>query len=308
MGSHLGGSEELSRSEMTIVWRDGRLVESAEATIPLMSAAVHRGTSVFDVLPVVEIDGGRWAVGAPFHFERLVASAAQMGLPFDLTPDGWTEAVAAVVGRLPRGFDTAVVRTVVADAASPRGGVAPIVTVAIEAEPASFESRPLRVATAVAKIDPRVLPAEVKVAAIYAGGLRAERLAKADGYDAVINVDRDGKLLEGVSAAVGVIANDRLLLPPVGSVLDSVTRRLVIDVAADNGLITEVRPVDIAEVIAAASVFFASSTRPVVPVESVDRTTLDPSEPHLDRLRAGVAQVLSGNHDLSRRWLDGLSR
>lgn len=283
-----------------VAWVDGKPIDSADAKIPLMSAAVFRGTSVFDVMLVVD---GPNAVGFDAHMNRLFGSAAQMGLRVEYGIDDLSGAAAIVLDAQPT---PAIVRTVIADAGPSGGGgdVRPVV--AMTAERCDLASEPLRLMTAGAKIGADVLPPGIKVAASYAPGLRVEAGADGRQADGIINFTPDGFLLEALSASVGVVSGRSVRLPPLDVVLDSVTRRIVVDVAESAGIEVVVEMISSTDVATADALFVASTTRPVVPVAQLDAVSYDTANETLQTLHTGLLDLFAGRHSASPRWLTRL--
>lgn len=286
-------------------WLNGQLVPVADATIPLMSNAVFRGTAVFDVMSVVDVAGVAHAVGMSPHVDRLFRSAEEMGLEIDATPNQLTGAIADVLAAV---TPPAIVRIVIANAGPPAGrSSAQDIVTAVTAETAEQQgSAPLRLRQATAKIDRSVIPPHIKVAATYAAGLRAEHKATADGFDGIVNVSADGYVLEGVSASVGLIADGAVRFPPLSHVLDSISRRLIIDVARHGGIAVEevLTPIDMVGNCDAA--FIASTTRPIVPIESIDDQRFATDDSTLIGIADAVRRVLAGEHELSSTWLTAI--
>jgi branched-chain amino acid aminotransferase len=78
----------------------------------------------------------------------------------------------------------------------------------------------------------------------YAGAYVAALAAKRDGYDTTLLLSPDGLLSEAPTAAVFLVRNGRLVTPRLGdAVLPSITRRVVIEIAAELGLPCEEAPV-----------------------------------------------------------------
>lgn len=289
----------------TAAWLNGAIVEPERLTIPLMSNAVFRGTSVFDVMPVALVDSVPHAIGLRPHLERLLLSAREMNLEHRHTLDELVDAVHRIAGDR---RESMIVRTVIANAGGSGGGADANVVVAMTTEPwHRAAADPLRLAIATAKIPTQVLPPAIKVAASYAAGLRAEAAAVAAGSDGIVNMSPDADLLEGVSASVGLVIDGAIHLPPPSQVLDSVTRRLAVDAATSEGIDIVVAGLPIDNIDRASGAFLASSTKLVVPVAQIGSAVFDTSDPVVDTLCRTVDEVVAGRHALSGQWLTALA-
>ena len=292
------------------IWRDGRLVPAAEATIPVLSHAVQRGSTVFDVLRVCGTDDGPAALGLRPHMARFERSMDLMGMEPAWTLDQLERAVAEVVAANP---GTTLVKVSATWSSTPVAtlpdtNVPEIWIAGLVAPMASpTEAIPARAVSArVPKMPADILPPGLKVAAAYTYGIRDKLAAVQQGADEIILRTLSGDLAESVSQSLFVVGPDGLVVPPLDTVLDGITRRLVLDVAHGLGHHTQSRPVHWDEVTGADELFLCSTTNPVLPVAALDDRDLVAPGPLTGELAAEVADVLSGNHELSRRWLTPL--
>ncbi len=285
-----------------ICWLDGRLLPSEGATVPVLSNAMFRGTTVFDVLAVVETKLGPAIVGQRPHLERFVSSMLAMHMTPAVDVDDLVRIVAEVVSANP---GCAVVRAVAYWDGPPNPVPADLTPrILVAAEPATAPHRSwVSLQSAVAKVDPTVLPTQIKVAAMYTGGVRAQIAAQHAGFDAIVNRSPDNMLEEGLSSSVVLVVRNRLIAPPLTDVLDSITRQLILDVAADVGIEVEVGPVPWSVVMAADAAFMSSTTVPIVPIGRIDNVQYQVDHPVLVQLLRLVGKVLSGDHRLADRWL-----
>ena len=287
-------------------WLDGRLVPSAATTVPVLSNAVFRGTTVFDVLAVVETRAGPAVVGLRQHLERFVRSMLAMHMTPAVDVDDLVRIVTEVVSANP---GCTVIRAVAYWDGAPAPvpvDLTPRILVAAEAATAPHR-KSISLQSAVAKVDPTVLPTQIKVAAMYAGGVRAQIAAQHGGFDAIVNRSQDNMLEEGLSSSVVLIVGRGLVAPPLTDVLDSITRQLILDVALHVGIEVEVGPVSWPVVVAADAAFMSSTTAPIVPIGRIDDVEYPIDHPVLVQLQWLVGEVLSGSHQVSDRWLTVVS-
>jgi branched-chain amino acid aminotransferase len=292
------------------IWRDGQLIDFADATVHVFSHAVNRGTMVFDVLRVIGTRSGPAAVGLRPHVARFDRSLELMGMdrPFDV-----------------RTLERAVAETV---AANPGASVVKLAAAWVEVAPASLPVRlapsvyvaalpadefetmtdPVTVVTAeMPKIPATVLPPSIKVAASYAPAVRHQMAAVAAGYDDVLFRSADGGLAEATTQSLLVVREGRVLVPSLDVVLDGITRRLLLDLAHHSGITVEVRDVQWDEVATADELILTATTRFIRPVRMLDGRELDAPGPLTRSLADELALVVAGTHELSDRWLTPLA-
>jgi branched-subunit amino acid aminotransferase/4-amino-4-deoxychorismate lyase len=287
-------------------WLDGRLVPAAAATVSVLSNAVFRGTTVFDVMAVVETRSGPAVVGLRQHLERFANSMLAMHMIPAVDADELATIVAAVIDANP---GAGIVRVVAYWDGAPNpvpADLTPRILVAAEPNVVSRRSS-ISLQSATAKIDPAVLPTQIKVAAMYAGGVRAQIAAQLAGFDAIVNRSHDNLLEEGVSSSVVLVVGGRLVAPPLTDVLDSITRRLILEAAVHDGIEVDVTPVPWSYVVAADAAFMSSTTAPIVPIERIDDVAYLIDHPLIGRLQQLIGEILLGDHPLADRWLTVVS-
>jgi len=98
------------------------------------------------------------------------------------------------------------------------------------------------------------------------------------GGETVILVDAEDNVVEGPGFNVFAVKNGTLSTPDRG-VLEGVTRKTVIEVAAEDGVPLEARPVPADEIRHADEVFLSSTAGGVIPVTTVDGEVVGNGKP-----------------------------
>jgi branched-chain amino acid aminotransferase len=190
---------------------DGRMLPRSEAVIAATDEGLLRGDGAFEV--------ARIYAGVPFawedHAERLERSCTALRLIVD------------------RELLDAEVAALLAEAGPLDGLLRVVITRAgrrlLLIEPLRADRPTLRLATVVH--EPTPLLAGVKSLS-YAGNMLAHRLAEERGFDDALCIGRDGSVLEGPTFAFFWVEDGRVHAPPLAEgLLDSITRRRVLDVA-----------------------------------------------------------------------------
>ncbi len=295
-----------------VIWIDGTLRPTAEATVHVLSHAVQRGSTVFDVLRVCETPDGPAAFGLREHMARFDRSMHLMGMTPAFGLGQLERAVAettlanpgANLVKVTAAWVSAPVSTI-PDTTDPQLVIAALTVPLVD--PLEAPSVRAKVATAT-KLPPEVLPPGLKVAAAYTYGIRQKMMAHQEGFDEIILRTPSGDLAESVSQSLFVVKGDLLVVPPLDVVLDGITRRMVLDMAHHLGFHSQVRAVTWDEVETADELFLSSTTNPVQPVRELDGRVLAAPGPHTRRLAAEASELLAGRHRLSPKWLTPLAR
>lgn len=305
-----------------VVWRNGQLVPFADATCHVLSHMAARGSQVFDVLLVTGTDRGHCAVGLRPHVVRFLRSAEHMGMEDVGELADLERAVAQTVTANASpvsqnaGYTGPYVVKLIAAWSEEAVGLLPAdlkPTVYVVALPTVGDRTPeilqapakVRSST-MPKIPADILPPSLKVAASYTPGLREQLRSQAEGYDHTLFRTAEGDLAESTTLSALVIAGDRIVVPPLDTVLDGITRRIALDAAQDMGIPIEVRPVAWNEVLAADELVLTSTTHPLVPVGRLDDREFDAPGPITTELGSVMAELYAGTHPLSDQWLTPL--
>src|SRR5215470_3084489 len=87
-------------NDNTIVYLDGKFVRATDARIDLYSQSLHYGYSVFEGIRSYKTVHGQTKIfKAKEHFERLIASAYALNIPFDYGVEQLTAATYEVLER-----------------------------------------------------------------------------------------------------------------------------------------------------------------------------------------------------------------
>ncbi|HJQ77920.1 MAG TPA: aminotransferase class IV [Acidimicrobiia bacterium] len=243
--------------------------EVSTAGVPVTDSSVLRGDACFEVL--------RSYAGRPFalaeHLDRLAASAKMMAIELPDREDlsRWVRDSSAELG-------DGAVRVVVT-----RGSALPGID-----EPSnvivfghSWERGP-DVATLLPVEAPwHAAGAEWDLAGAkvtsYAPNMAAGRRARETGYDDALLVSRDGMVLEGPTFSVAWVVDGVMETPGLDlGILDSITRRFVIDLASRLGLTVNEGRWQLSRLDEASEVMALSTIREVQAVGAVGTTRFVP--------------------------------
>lgn len=242
------------------------LVDPAEPVVHADDEGFLRGRGAFTTMRVYE--------GRPFrlerHLERLAESARRLGLSVPAETEDLAAQALGAAGRV-----DAFLRLYVTPG---REGLGRPQALALVGElPPDLEelrSRGLRLIGVRLGVDPPFLLGGVKSSS-YAANMVAVDEAKRLGADDALFLARNGIVLEGPTTNIWWRRGDTLHTPALDlGVLAGVTREVLIEAAPELGYSIEEDAYPLAELLAADEAFTSSSVREVMPVASVDETTL----------------------------------
>jgi branched-chain amino acid aminotransferase len=203
--------------------------EPSSGTIPATDSSVLRGDGCFEVLKSY---GGE-VFTLDEHLDRLERSAAslEIQLPGRESLSEWIRDAAAECP------DCAIRVVVTRGSAVPGEAGEPLVIVF--AHPWDAPRGPLTLGPVTAPWHSAGVAWDLAGAKMlsYAPNLSASRRAVKDGFEDALLITNDGSILEGPTFSVAWVADEVLETPALDlGILDSITRRVVIELAGDLGV------------------------------------------------------------------------
>ena len=258
-----------STTDPRIAYLNGTFLPLVEAQVPALDRGFLFGEGVYEVIPVY--------AGEPFrldeHLVRLNNSLDALGIA---PPHGAAEWRALFETLIERngGGDLALYLQITRGAQGKRD----------HAIPQSYTPTIFAMANAIAAPDPSVhergialacledirwLRCDIKTTALLANAL-LRTAAGERGADEALLV-RDGLVTEGSASNVFVVRDGRVATPPKDHrTLPGITRDLIVELAATDGMALEEREITRAELDDADEIWISSSIREVMPVTRLD--------------------------------------
>ena len=134
-------------------------------------------------------------------------------------------------------------------------------------EPINFETY-AKGFKAIAVADTRSSHACVKTIQL-ALNTQALKLASIKGYDDAVFI-RDGYIVEAASSNVFAVIDDILITPPLDGIVPGLTRKAILEIAKNNHIPYEERPISLTELSHAQEVFLSSSIKLLKPLYEIE--------------------------------------
>lgn len=293
------------------IWVDGGLIPWNEANVHLMSQSLQRGSMVFDVMSCHWLPHGPAVFGLRAHTRRFLNSAQLSGMELPLGLDG----VLTAVGEAIRANPGATVVKLCAFYPDVTLGVlpkTPVATLAVAAlDPAEVgEGQRVREPASLHIPDPRKLPPwvlspQAKIAASYLYASVAKAEAQRLGYDDVLLLDEQGNLAESSTQSFFLVEERALYTASDEYVLRGVTRKVVIELAKDEGFFVHESEVPRSRIGSSDEAFTCGTSNPVWPVARIDdRNFLPTPGPVTTRLADRLDLLLKGRDPVfSPKWM-----
>ncbi|MCB2112575.1 MAG: branched-chain amino acid transaminase [Parvularculaceae bacterium] len=263
----------------TYIWMDGALKPWGEASVHVMTHALHYGTSFFEGIRVYETPEGPTTFRLEDHIDRLYDSAAIYGcaVPFERATliDACDEVVTA--NRL----ISAYLRPIVFYG---YGEIGPTPTpqlpvhVAIAACPFGAYlgegSRAAGVDICVSswrRPAPDTIPTAAKAGGNYLSSVLISSEAKQRGFAEGVGLDVNGLVSEGAGENLFLVRKGKIFTPPSSaSILQGITRDTVMTLAREDGIEVVEQALPREALYLADEIFMTGTAAEITPVRSVD--------------------------------------
>jgi len=269
----------MAKVHADLIWFNGELMPWQNATVHVMSHALHYGSSVFEGIRAYETHKGTCIFRLEDHIERLYNSAKiyRMNIPY--SPEEITQACKDAVVK--NGLKSAYLRPLffLGDIGM---GLRPPLDAVADAMIAAFSWEAYLGADAIEngvdvgvsswnRLAPNTMPTAAKAGGNYLSSQLISTEAHRHGYTEGIALDVNNMVSEGAGQNLFLVRKGILYTPPSSaSILTGLTRDVVMTLAADLGY--EVREEAIArDALYVADEFFMTGTATeIVPVKTVD--------------------------------------
>ncbi len=150
------------------------------------------------------------------------------------------------------------------------------------------------------------IPARGKIVGGYVNMAFQKSEAELNGFDEALVMTADGHASEGSAANLFVVRDGVLLTPPVtDDILEGVTRKAILEIAANEGFPVEVRSIDRSELYIADEMFLVGTGVQVSPVIEIDHRRVGSGEvgPISRVIRERYFAAVRGRLPEYRHWL-----
>jgi len=262
-----------------LIWMDGALIDWRDATVHVLTHAMHYGSAVFE--------GERAYGGVVFksseHSERLRQSAAVLDFEVPWTVAQIDAAKALVLAR--NGFADAYLRPIAWRGSEMMGVSAQHNTIhlAIAAWqwPSYFDPaqrlKGIRLDMAdYRRPDPATAPSRAKAAGLYMICTISKHRAERRGYADALMLDWQGRVAECTGANVFFVRDGAIHTPIADCFLDGITRKTAIELARRRGFEVVERRIMPDELASFSECFITGTAAEVTPVGEIGPHTYTP--------------------------------
>ena len=308
----------MSLKQTKNIWFNNKLVPWEDATIHVLTYALHYGSAVFEGIRAYKTDDGCKIFRLDEHIKRLLNSAKiyRMHIPYshqelknackiivssnDLNEGAYIRPIAF------RGYDDLGLHAHNEDAID--------VVVAAWEWGTYLGSDALNngVDACVSswnKINPNTVPFMAKASGNYLSGTLVAMEARQNGYDEGILLDSTGMVSEGAGENIFMVKDGNLYTPPLSSsILDGITRDAVIKIAESLKLGVIEAKIPREQLYIADELFFTGTAVEITPIRSVDKITIGAGTkgPVTAEIQKAFFGLFDGSTEDSWGWLESV--
>ena len=293
------------------IWFDGRFVKWDEATVPIMTHALHYGTAVFEGIRAYASRNNLYIFKLNEHMKRLHRSASVYSIALNYTAKELCEATTQLLKKTGlrescyirpltflglHGIDLNITRE------SPTHTAIIIFPLA-----RYFKEEGIKACVSSwRRIHDTAIPPMAKAAGNYLNSILATQESKRNGYDESILLDRDGYVSEASGENIFLVRNNNIYTPSIASsALEGITRDTAITIAKYLGYKVKERSISRTELYIADEIFLTGTAAEIIAVTSIDdRTIGNGIEGSVTRsIREKYSEIVSANVEGFMSWL-----
>lgn len=298
------------------IWFKGEIVDVNDAKINVLAPTSQFGLNVFEGIPCYwnDVKKQLYAFRLDDHYARLLRSARLLQLECQYSTDDMKKAFIDVIRANEYDENLSVRQTLFVDGFGSWGSESPVdmfvAPIPRGRTSAEYNKKGLHCCvTSWRRISDENLSPRIKCGANYMNSRVGQREALRNGYDTCLFMNAHGKLAEGPGSCFFMVKNGCVVTPrTTDSVLESITRATVLQIAADLGVGVEERTVDRTELYTCDEAFLCGSAMELTPVLSVDRYVIGNGTcgKITDSLHKAYLEIVTGCNAQYMQWLTGI--
>lgn len=264
------------------IWKNGEIVSFDQAKIGINTHALHYGSSVFEGIRAYKTNNGTGILKLKEHMQRFIYSMESLGMACDYSLEELCQAVSDTVKA--SGLGSCYIRPLAYYA---EGSVSvlpkenhPVVITIYCLEMGKYmaaDKVDIKISKYI-RIHPKSTVCDAKIGGHYVNSILALRETVDTDYHAALLLDIDGNIAEGAAMNVFFVKDKEVVTTPLGTILDGITRRLIMVIAKDLGFKVAERYFKVDELIRADEAFFCGTAAEVTPIASIDGIKLKTSD------------------------------
>jgi branched-chain amino acid aminotransferase len=299
-------------NEAEFIWMNGEIVRWEDARVHVLTHALHYGSGVFEGIRAYETERGTAVFRHREHLERLQRSAELYYIDLPFTLDKMRDATHELIRR--NKLRSCYIRPIAYRGYGEMGlfplntPVEVVIAVwpwgAYLGEEGQRHGIRVKVASWRRMSGDSFIP-QAKACGQYLNSILAKVESAKAGYDEAIMLDDHGHVSEGSGENVFVIRDGKIATPhATSSILEGITARSVVQIAADLGLEVVDRQIARGELYHADEIFLTGTAAEIVPVREIDDHQLGEPGELTTAIQKRFNEAIRGQREEYLEWLD----
>lgn len=305
----------MAKVSAELIWFNGKLIPWADATVHVMSHALHYGSSVFEGIRAYKTHKGTYFFRLDDHIKRLFDSAKvyRMDIPFE-----YDEVIQACKDAVVKNNLEAAYLRPLAFLGDIGMGLRPPLDAKADLMVAAFSWEAYLGADAIEngvevgvsswnRLAPNTMPTAAKAGGNYLSSQLISMEAGRHGYTEGIALDVNNMVSEGAGQNLFLVKNGVIYTPfSTASILPGLTRDTVITLAKDLGYEVREEPISRESLYLADEFFMTGTATEIVPVKSVDGMPVGTGSrgPVTEALQKAFFGIFDGTTEDKYNWLE----
>lgn len=258
------------------IYLNGKFLPIEDAKISVMDRGFLFGDSIYEVIPAYNGRLFRLA----HHLKRLENGLQAIGMDNPMSQDEWGSTLNQLVQQRPT-QDQSIYLQVTRGPAEKRDHALPETiqpTVLAMATPITEDPSENSGIAVITLDDVRWRLCNIKATTLLANVLLKQQAKDAKAVEAILI--RDGEAMEGVASNLFIVSNAELITPPKSNyLLPGITRDLILELAANNGITYREKAIKEEELETADEIWLTSSTKEIMPVITLNGKPVAEAKP-----------------------------
>ena len=294
------------------IWLDGTFCDWKDAKIHILTHTLHYGTGVFEGVRAYETEQGPAIFRLQDHTSRLFKSAELIGMniPYSQTELMEAQCESVKINKLKNAYIRPLCfygnegMGLRADNLKVHASVSSWDWGAYLGEDKIKNGIKVKVSPFPKRAADSMLY-KAKATGNYLNSMLALQDALSSGYDEALILDTEDTVNEGSGENFFIVKNETLITPGLSTVLDGITRKTIIQLAADLEISTEEKKIELDEVYNCDEAFFTGTAAEVTPIIQINNESIGNRKPGkiTSMLQENYFKLITGRYDRHSDWL-----
>ena len=294
------------------IWLDGTFCDWKDAKIHILTHTLHYGTGVFEGVRAYETEQGPAIFRLQDHTSRLFKSAELIGMniPYSQTELMEAQCESVKINKLKNAYIRPLCfygnegMGLRADNLKVHASVSSWDWGAYLGEDKIKNGIKVKVSPFPKRAADSMLY-KAKATGNYLNSMLALQDALSSGYDEALILDTENTVNEGSGENFFIVKNETLITPGLSTVLDGITRKTIIQLAADLEISTEEKKIELDEVYDCDEAFFTGTAAEVTPIIQINNESIGNRKPGkiTSMLQENYFKLITGKYNRHSDWL-----